>query len=330
MLDFKLISANIALATLNAESGSPADAQKCYQEAIDLIEPLAKQGLAEPQRRHLAMLHENLGNIQTESGQFDQARANYDTAIALRVGLIEDARTEAHVPLLADLANSEHNLGLLDSKIGRTESALSHYRRAAELREKVLEQDQTSVGNRSKLAVTLQNLGWLIGAIGRKAEARDLLRRGVALLERCVAEQPTNISSRVSLAGLFRTLGGLLEGNDARAAFARARELAEAIVADVPDAPRYRADLAETLILAGTRARDAKDFAEAINLHEKAVAIAKARARPFRVGAASVGIGQYPLAPRTDARRGRPAGRGPSPASAFNRDLRVDCPKEPV
>ena len=39
-LDDKLMLANFALAWLNAESGTPVDALKSYQEAVDILEPV--------------------------------------------------------------------------------------------------------------------------------------------------------------------------------------------------------------------------------------------------------------------------------------------------
>ena len=39
-LDDKLMRANFALAWLNAESGTPVDAMKSYQEAVDILEPV--------------------------------------------------------------------------------------------------------------------------------------------------------------------------------------------------------------------------------------------------------------------------------------------------
>jgi serine/threonine-protein kinase len=275
-LDDKLMRANFALAWLNAESGTPSDALKSYQEAVDILEPVVGRTSDRFHRRDLAMVYNNLGNIQVEIGQFDQARATHDKALALRQGLAAEQPDDSS---LNDLSYSEHNLGWLDSKVGRPESALAHYRRAAELREKVLKSAPTRVERRAELASTLGNMGWLIASTGRKDEARDVYRRGVALLEQCVADQPNVVSFRSNLAQLLSGLGELLKGNDARAAFAKARALGETIVAEVPTVHRYRADLAMTLMLAGGLERDLKDYDEAIALQERAVALGEALAR---------------------------------------------------
>jgi serine/threonine protein kinase len=278
-LDDKLMRANFALAWLNAESGTPVDALKSYQEAIDILEPVVASTNDRFHRRDLAMVYNNLGNIQVDIGRFDEARMIHKKALALRQGLVDEL--PGNEDWLFDLSYSEHNLGWLDSKVGQTESALLHYRRAAELREQVLAQTPTQVHRRAELANTLTNLGWLIGSTGRKKEARDVLRRGVALLEQCVADQPNVVGFRSNLAQILRALGELLEGNDARAAYAKARALGEAIVAEVPTVPRYRSDLASTLRMAGNLESSLKAYDKAVALNERAVALGEALARDY-------------------------------------------------
>ena len=61
-LDHKLMLANFALAWLNAESGTPVDALKSYQEAVDILEPVVGRTNDRFHRRDLAMVYNNLGN----------------------------------------------------------------------------------------------------------------------------------------------------------------------------------------------------------------------------------------------------------------------------
>ena len=279
-LEDKLMRANFNLAWLNAESGTAVDALKFYREAVDILEPVVGRKKDHFHCRDLAVVYNNLGNLQVEIGRFDEARTAHEKALALRQGLADEQ--PGNVFSLADLSYSEHNLGWLDSKVGRTESALAHYRRAAELRERVLAQDKTRVERRADLANTLNNQGWLLGSTGRKDEAREVLRRGVALLEKCVADQPNVIGFRSNLAQILRALGERLEGDEARAAFARAQALGEAIVAEVPTVPRHRADLAMSFMLGGNLARNLKKYDEAIALHERAVALGEGLAREQR------------------------------------------------
>ncbi len=278
-LDDKLMRANFALAWLNAESGTPFDAQKSYQEAVDILEPVVGRTNDRFHRRDLAMVYNNFGNLQVEIGRFDEARKTHEKGLALRQGLADEQPDDAG--LLLDLSYSEHNLGWLDSKVGRSESALAHYRRAAELREQVLERAPAQLHRRAELANTLNNLGWLIASTGRKNEARDVLRRGVALLERCVAEQPNVVYFRDNLAQLLNALGELLEGNEARAVFARARALGEAIVAEVPTVPRFRSDLVTTLRLAGNLENNLKAYDAAVALSGRAVVLSESLARDY-------------------------------------------------
>jgi serine/threonine-protein kinase len=290
-LDDKLMRANFALAWFNAESGTPADAVKFYQEAVDILEPVVARTGDRFHRRDLAMVYNNLGNIQVELGRFDEAGATHDKALALRKALAEEEPDVQSA--LSDLSYSEHNLGWLDSKVGRIDSALAHYHRAAELREKALDLAPTRIHYRAELASTLKNLGWLTGSTGRKGEAREILRRAIDLLQQCVADQPNVVAYRSDLAQALVSLGELLDGNDARAAFAQARKLGEAIVAQVPTVPRFQSDLAMALMLAGNLARNLKEYGEAIPLQEKAVALNEALSRnhsdmvPFQLNLAS-------------------------------------------
>jgi eukaryotic-like serine/threonine-protein kinase len=276
-LDNKLMSANFALAWLNAEGGTPLEALKSYQEAVDILEPVVARTRERSRRRDLAVVYNNLGNIQVDLGRFDEAGRTHQKGLALRRDLLSEFPGEDEC--LLHLSYSEHNLGWLDSKIGRPESALAHYRRALELREQVSERKPADAGLRAELANTLNNTAWLIASLGRKSEARDIYRRGVALLEKCVAEQPNVISFRASLAEAHRGLGEVLEGENARATFAKALALAEAIVAEAPAVPRFRSDLAQTLMLAGSVARNMKLYGEATAFQEKAVLLADTLAR---------------------------------------------------
>jgi serine/threonine-protein kinase len=273
----KLMRANFSLAWLNAESGSPVDALKFYAEAVDVLKPVVDSTHDRFHSRDLAMVYNNLGNIQVELGRFEDARTSHEKALALRQGVLNEGPDNASS--LSDLSYSEHNLGWLDSKVGRPESALAHYRNAAELREDALGRDPKNVGRRADLANTLNNMGWVIASTGRKDEARDIYRRGAELLEQCVADQPNSVSLRSNLAQVLTGLGELLEGNDARVAFARAQALGEAIVAEVPQVHRHRSDLAMTLMLAGNLARNLKAYDEAIALDQRAVALGESLAR---------------------------------------------------
>jgi tetratricopeptide (TPR) repeat protein len=156
-LDDKLMRANFALAWLNAESGTPVDAMKSYQEAVDILKPVVDRTSVRSHRRDLALVYNNLGNNQVEVGRFDEARATHQKALALRLGLAQERPGDA--ALLFELSHSEQNLGWLDSKVGRTESALAHYRKAVELREQVLALVPAQVERRAELASSLNNMG---------------------------------------------------------------------------------------------------------------------------------------------------------------------------
>jgi tetratricopeptide (TPR) repeat protein len=286
-LDSKLMHANFELAWLNAESGSPADALKSYQEAVDILEPeVASSASGDVSKRtELAIVFNNLGNLQVDLGRFDDARKIHAKALALREGVVRERPDDAGS--LFDLSYSEHNLGWLETKCSNPDAAMTHFRRAVALREKVLSMGPANGARRAELATTLNNLGWVIASTGRKDEGRDIYRRGVALLEQSISEQPNVVSFRANLVDILCALGESLANElnfragfaEASASFARAQSLGEAIVSEVPTVPRYRSRLAMTLMQYGSLERNAKHFDRAIALHQKAVVLGEALAR---------------------------------------------------
>jgi serine/threonine protein kinase/Flp pilus assembly protein TadD len=278
-LDEKLMRANFSLAWLNAESGTLAEAAKSYQEAATILEPLVGRHNNPEQGHTLAMVYNNLGNALIEAGRFDEARAALEKALALREGEARERPDE--IGSLRDRSYIEHNLGWLDSKVGRPESSLAHYRKAVALREEVLRRSPDRVEYGGELAKTLGNLGFMLAAVGRNDEAEAAYRQGVALLEPVVAARPNVVTYRSDLAELLRGLGEALGEHGGRPCFAQATELGEAIVAEVPTVPRFRSELAMTLMLSGSLARKWKAFDEAIATQRRAVALDEALARDF-------------------------------------------------
>ena len=203
---------NFALAWLNAESGTPVDALKSYQEAVDILEPVVDRTNDRFHRRDLAMVYNNLGNLQVDIGRFDEARTTHEKALALRQGLARERPDD--MATLCDLSYSEHNLGWLDSKVGRPESALAHYREPSRCGRRS-SSDSEAGRPPGRAGGSLSNMGWVIASTGRKNEARDVYRRGVDELEKCVAEQPNVVCFRSNLAQTLCGLGEQLEGNDA-------------------------------------------------------------------------------------------------------------------
>ena len=134
-LDDKSMLANFALAWLNAESGSPVNALKSYQEAVDILKPVVDRTEDPFKRRDLAMVCNNLGNLQVEIGRFDDARTTHEKARAAS-GPGAGVRT---IPVGSLTCRTASTTWAADSKVGQPDSALTHYRRAAELREKVVD-----------------------------------------------------------------------------------------------------------------------------------------------------------------------------------------------
>jgi Flp pilus assembly protein TadD len=138
------------------EGDHPSDVETRLRAAIE-ANPLS------------APLHNNLGNLLTESGRFDEAEAAYRRALALR----------------ADFAEAHGNLGGLMQTRKRDAEAESAYRHALTLR--------------PDLPDTLRNLSSLLHARGRLNEAEETYRRLLNV-------RPGDIDARLGLADVLNML----------------------------------------------------------------------------------------------------------------------------
>jgi serine/threonine-protein kinase len=76
--------ADFSLAAVGAEIGSKADAMKAYEEAIGVMESLARKHDEPHYRRELATALNNLANLHVDTGRLEEARAEMGRALALR------------------------------------------------------------------------------------------------------------------------------------------------------------------------------------------------------------------------------------------------------
>src|SRR5208282_5773595 len=103
-----------------------------------------------------------------------------------------------------------------------------------------------------ELARASMNLGNLLESGGRLPEAQSLLRRAIVLNSALMDKQPADVQVRLDLAKSRTNLGESFRDNGhperSIAQYEKSRDLAAALVKQFPDSPRYREQLAGTVL----------------------------------------------------------------------------------
>jgi tetratricopeptide (TPR) repeat protein len=159
---------------LHFERGDYADAQRCYQRALEADR---QSGNA----RELALTLGNLANICACTGRADQARAHYREVLALQK-TFGDQR---------GIGITLANLGNLEADAGAAERGEAYYLEALDLLEP-LDEPRT-------VATILGNLGLIARGRGDSDRAIQLTERAVVLMKR--------VGDRAGTAGLYNQLG---------------------------------------------------------------------------------------------------------------------------
>ncbi len=174
-----------------------SDAERCYETAVALLEPLDD---ARTEGRAIG----NLGALSHDEGQLPAAAAAYRRAIAL----LEDAGEEPW------RANFMANLGLVEQELGRLAEARALYEHAVALLE--------PIRNARLLAIALGNFGVLDLELGAPGPALAVFERARTLLSgsgdlRSEALCQSRIAAALALLG---------RADDAEARVVRAERLA--------------------------------------------------------------------------------------------------------
>ena len=256
---------------------------RAYLEAIvRRWQELARQeGTDQESRAIAAEGYFRVGLLWQRLGRREEARAEYERAVALQERLVTDFPA---VPgYRRDLAASHLNLGGLLLYLGQRTKAEEHYRKALALWEELAAQFPAAAELFRDLANCHNNLAILLAEAGKRAEAAEHYRKGLTIWEKLVTAFPDNPDYRSCWAGLHANLGLLLAetGQWAEAAEHYRTGLAfqEKLVAEFPGVPDFRRDLATShtqlgnvLKEAGQPAEAEKHYRTGLALQEKLVA----------------------------------------------------------
>jgi serine/threonine protein kinase len=253
--------------------GSRADARAAFQEAATLFRELQQ---ADPDnvelQRKLGDILNALGTMEdsTESAlaRLQEARAAYRRFLETHA----DDRA-----LRAGLAITLSNMGLACQRIGHAEEAADWFRQARNLLEQLLSENPNHQGIQADLASTLANYAVLCNQGPESRDEAVQAQRRVLELRAALAEKrPSDTSRQAQRAtahhGLALVLRDAGRHNEALHEFQEAHRIREKLA---HDDPRYKMDLASSLIDLGAFHHRHKRLEQALKCFQEACDIHK-------------------------------------------------------
>jgi serine/threonine protein kinase len=215
--------------------------------ALDFCQGLLKQNPDGPGlREQIGLAHKQTADILQIFGRFDQALAEYRSAVGTlsEIGADDGEFERAR----GDLAGAYNNLGNLLRTAGRLDEAESAYRSAQDLFSRLAADVPGEADYRRQLAATFNNLGILLKMTGRQQESARSLSEAVARYEALVEGAPDSSEYRESLASSRNNLAVVYDHlGDAPRAEETYRDVIKVysdLRAAEPKQPKYRSDLA--------------------------------------------------------------------------------------
>lgn len=190
-----------------------------------------RQGDDERSRSIRGEGHRRVGYLWLKLGRNDEARAEYQSALAIWEKLATDFPA---VPMYHQgLAATQTNLGLLLTGLGQRSEAEAQYRSALALREKLIADFPAEPAYRQELGASHNNLGLLLKDLGQRQEGEEQYRKAVAIREKIAADFPAVPAYQVDLGGSYCNYGNSIRagGNPAESLkwFGRAIECLQAV-----------------------------------------------------------------------------------------------------
>jgi tetratricopeptide (TPR) repeat protein len=239
-----------------AKRGADLTAKEILDRGAQRVRTELKKGSAV----QAAML-DVLGNVYRSWAEMERAVEFLKEGLAIRQGLFGDEHLET--------ATSLFHLGWLRHDQGNYAEAERLYRKALAVRQKLLEKDHPLVAD------TLFNLGWLVAyqppdlpSLQRVAEAEAMFREVLRIRRERLGPDHRDVAfTLIALAAvLFGRDGTSVEG---LALVARGFEILQ------KQAGPESTGNAIIMYLKAERARIAKNFDEALELHQKVLAVAR-------------------------------------------------------
>jgi tetratricopeptide (TPR) repeat protein len=264
---------------METELGHLETAARHHEKSSMLLRRLVAENPHDREaRRKLAGSLGNLANLRTLLHDFAGARLGYTEVLQILEQLVaEEPSVAGHRD---DLALTLNNLAMRSDD---PRECARLFRKALELREALATLDPGNAVRRRNVARSCQNLGLTEYDLGRHSEGIDLLERSCNLLEEVVKTDPTSTMFQCDLAQAYanrshlRGQAGRLD--ESIGSGRRAREVYERLLAVHPDLDVARTGLLAALANISESLSRRNRFSAAAESIDKAVAIARERAR---------------------------------------------------
>lgn len=258
--------------------GMTAGAMESYRKALSIRESLLL--LQQPSdlelSRLIAKTHNQIGDIQTWSGEYDAAIASFTQAMkTLEASLAIELD---HPGLRRELAASHMRLGdvLLWSSPDRSKP-LESYRAALSIIDALAAADPSNVREADNLAVCHSKVGMVLAMMNQVDDALQHYYTALNLIERQALAQPESATLQRSVEIQANQIGSALltkgDIDGAKQYFQKALTIAETLHQIDPGDPLTSSDLAYTHNKCGEARSKAGKFDQALEHFETALAI---------------------------------------------------------
>ena len=215
------------------------EAEKCYQEALEIYCKLAKQK-PEAYEGNIAVTCNNLGVLYSDTNRIKEAE-EYDRKALEILRRLAKENPEVYEEYVADTCN---NLGILYHKTNQMKEAERYYQEALEIRRRLAKENPEAY--EGDVAATCNNLGTLYSDTNRRKEAEEYHQEALNICHRLAKENPEAYEGDVAM--ICNNLGALYyETNrmkEAEECYQEALEIRHRLAKENPEA--YEGDVAMT------------------------------------------------------------------------------------
>jgi tetratricopeptide (TPR) repeat protein/predicted amidohydrolase len=160
-------------------------------------------------KSEFAMIINNIGNLFSYVGRWEEAKDRYEEALDLRQKILE--KDLQNVSYQSDVAMTLNNLGSILVNLGRLEEAKQRYENSLDMRQKIVKRYPENIKYQSYVGTTLNNLGALLSNMGLPEEAKNKLEKAVDLEQKILETDLQNVSYQSDLANALNSLGIVLK-----------------------------------------------------------------------------------------------------------------------
>ena len=256
-------------------TGDKAGALAAWEEQRELSERLAAEDPSDAVRAVLALSHNNIAQLQWESGKPVEALASDEKALAIQQKLA--GANPSVTDFQRELASSHQNIGAELSATGKPAEALASYEKALAIRQKLADANPSVTQFQYDLAGCHNAITWQLSQTGKPAETLASAEKALAILQRLSKANPSVTQFQRQLAYSHCAIGWHLSqtGKPAEALASKGRAIAifQKLADANPTVVDYLRGLAESQIDIGAELSATGKPAEALASYEKTLAI---------------------------------------------------------